>query len=116
MAVALLSIVAAGCRDSAWTPMGSAEVVLSEIKLGGAAAVARVFQQQGVPIAKLYFQGAGETLPEINHAAEQIARSLAIAQPLLALAATLVDLRRIGIGVCLINLSSGPPSMNFMVK
>jgi outer membrane protein OmpA-like peptidoglycan-associated protein len=28
-----------------------------------AAAVARVFQQQGVPIANLYFQGAGETLP-----------------------------------------------------
>lgn len=41
-AVAWLSMIAAaGCRDSAWTPMGSAEVVLSEIKLGGAAAVSR---------------------------------------------------------------------------
>jgi cell division septation protein DedD len=34
-------IAMTGCRDSAWTPMGSAEVVLSEIKLGGAAAVSR---------------------------------------------------------------------------
>ena len=30
-----------GCKDSAWTPMGSAELVLSEIKLGGSAKVAR---------------------------------------------------------------------------
>ena len=41
-AVAWLSMIAAaGCRDSAWAPMGSAEVVLSEIKLGGAAAVSK---------------------------------------------------------------------------
>jgi hypothetical protein len=41
-AVAWLSMIAAaGCRDSAWIPMGTAEVVLSEIKLGGAAAVSR---------------------------------------------------------------------------
>ena len=41
-AVAWLSIIAStGCRDSAWTPMGSAEVVLSEIKLGGAAGVSK---------------------------------------------------------------------------
>ena len=41
-AVAWLSMIAAtGCRDSAWTPMGSAEVVLSEINLGGAAAVSK---------------------------------------------------------------------------
>jgi hypothetical protein len=39
--VSLSMIAAAGCRDSAWTPMGSAEVVLSEIKLGGGAAVAK---------------------------------------------------------------------------
>ena len=37
--LATFSIVA--CRDSAWTPMGSAEVVLSQIKLGGVAGVAR---------------------------------------------------------------------------
>ena len=30
-----------GCTDTAWTPSGSAEVVLSEIKLGGAADVAK---------------------------------------------------------------------------
>lgn len=29
------------CKDTAWTPSGSAEVVLSEIKLGGAASVAK---------------------------------------------------------------------------
>ncbi len=41
-AVGWLSIIAAtGCRDSPWTPMGSAEVVLSEIKLGGAADVSK---------------------------------------------------------------------------
>jgi hypothetical protein len=41
-AVAWLSILAAaGCKDSSWTPMGSAEVVLSEIKLGGAATVSK---------------------------------------------------------------------------
>jgi hypothetical protein len=34
-------IAAGGCKDSAWTPMGSAELVLSEIKLGGAPAVAK---------------------------------------------------------------------------
>lgn len=37
--LALLSIAA--CKDSAWTPMGSAEVVLSQIKLGGVSSVAR---------------------------------------------------------------------------
>jgi len=35
-----------------------------------AAAVARVFQQQGVPVANLYFQGAGETLPVADNRAE----------------------------------------------
>ncbi len=41
-AVAWLSMIAAtGCRDSAWTPMGGAEVVLSEINLGGAAEVSK---------------------------------------------------------------------------
>lgn len=40
--VAALSIVAmTGCRDSPWTPMGSADLVLSEIRLGGAAKVSR---------------------------------------------------------------------------
>ena len=38
----LLSVFAmTGCKDSAWTPMGRAEVVLSEIKLGGAEKVSR---------------------------------------------------------------------------
>jgi hypothetical protein len=40
--VACLSIVAAaGCKESAWTPMGSAELVLSDIKLGGAPEVSK---------------------------------------------------------------------------
>jgi hypothetical protein len=40
MLAAWLSVVATtGCEKSAWTPMGSAEVVLSEIRLGGAAKV-----------------------------------------------------------------------------
>lgn len=34
-------IVATGCKESRWTPMGSAELVLSEIKLRGAAGVSR---------------------------------------------------------------------------
>lgn len=39
----LFLIVAApiACRDAAWTPRGSAETVLSEIKLGGSAVVAK---------------------------------------------------------------------------
>jgi hypothetical protein len=39
--VVLASFLTAACKDSAWTPLGSAEVVLSQIKLGGAASVAR---------------------------------------------------------------------------
>jgi hypothetical protein len=39
--VVLMSLSAAGCKDSAWTPMGSAELVLSQIKLGGVASVAK---------------------------------------------------------------------------
>jgi hypothetical protein len=41
-AACLLSmVVLSGCKENAWTPMGNAELVLSQIKLGGAAAVAR---------------------------------------------------------------------------
>ena len=40
---ALLICSASGCKESRWTPMGSAEVVLSEIKVGGAASVAKRF-------------------------------------------------------------------------
>jgi hypothetical protein len=32
---------AGACKDTAWTPRGSAEVVLTEIKVGGAASVAK---------------------------------------------------------------------------
>jgi hypothetical protein len=39
--VVLASLSVAACKDSAWTPMGSAEVVLSQIKLGGVTGVAR---------------------------------------------------------------------------
>ena len=41
LAVVLASFSIAACKDSAWTPMGSAEVVLSQIKLGGVASVAK---------------------------------------------------------------------------
>jgi len=41
-AVACLSVIAAaGCKDSAWTPIGSAELVLSDIKNGGAPEVSK---------------------------------------------------------------------------
>jgi hypothetical protein len=40
-AACLWIIAAAGCKDSAWTPIGSAELVLSEIKLGGAPKVSK---------------------------------------------------------------------------
>jgi hypothetical protein len=36
-----LIVSAAACKDAAWKPRGSADLVLSEIKLGGAATVAR---------------------------------------------------------------------------
>jgi hypothetical protein len=41
VAVVLASFSIVACKDSAWTPMGSAEVVLSQMKLGGVASVAR---------------------------------------------------------------------------
>jgi hypothetical protein len=41
VAVVLALFSVPGCKDSAWTPMGSAELVLSQIKLGGVAGVAR---------------------------------------------------------------------------
>ena len=37
----LVLLFVAGCKDSPWTPMGSAEVVLSQINLGGSADVSR---------------------------------------------------------------------------
>jgi hypothetical protein len=40
-AVVLAFFSFASCKESAWTPMGSAELVLSEIKLGGVAKVAK---------------------------------------------------------------------------
>lgn len=40
-AVLVVVLSLAACRDSAWTPMGSADLVLSQIKLGGAATVAK---------------------------------------------------------------------------
>jgi len=39
--LSLLLGAPSGCKDTAWTPSGSAEVVLSEIKLGGATNVAK---------------------------------------------------------------------------
>ena len=37
----LLIVAAVACNDTAWTPRGSADIVLSEIKLGRSAAVAK---------------------------------------------------------------------------
>ena len=39
--VLLIVSGAAGCKDARWTPRGNAELVLSEIQMGGAANVAR---------------------------------------------------------------------------
>jgi hypothetical protein len=39
--ISLIFGAAMACKDTAWTPRGSAEIVLSEIKLGGAADVAK---------------------------------------------------------------------------
>lgn len=39
--VTVIAATEQGCKDSAWTPMGSAELALSEIKLGGTAAVSK---------------------------------------------------------------------------
>ncbi|MFN2636082.1 MAG: hypothetical protein ABR585_03530 [Gemmatimonadaceae bacterium] len=36
-----LAVSVSGCKENAWTPMGTAELVLSQIKLGGGVAVAR---------------------------------------------------------------------------
>src|SRR6185436_3035596 len=42
IAGAFLSIaVATGCKDTSWTPLGSADLILSEVKLRGAPAVSR---------------------------------------------------------------------------
>ncbi len=41
LCVPLMVVLAAGCRESALTPMGTASLVLSEIRLRGAAPVAR---------------------------------------------------------------------------
>lgn len=41
VAVVLALFAVAACKESAWTPTGSAELVLSEIKLGGVASVAK---------------------------------------------------------------------------
>jgi hypothetical protein len=40
-AASLIVATALACKDTAWTPSGSAELVLSEIKLGGSANVAK---------------------------------------------------------------------------
>ena len=41
MALTITLVALGGCKDSAWTPMGSAEFVLSEIKLRGGSAVSK---------------------------------------------------------------------------
>jgi len=41
LALTLTLVALGGCKDSAWTPMGSAEFVLSEIKLRGGSAVSK---------------------------------------------------------------------------
>lgn len=39
--IILLAGLVIACRESAWTPMGTADLVLSQMKLGGVAAVAK---------------------------------------------------------------------------
>jgi hypothetical protein len=90
-AVAWLSMVAAtGCRDSAWTPMGSAEVVLSEIELGGAPEVSKRIDSDenfgrsvmnGIATGdSLWLQVAGKLTPA--SAAAEATMSIALASAL----------------------------------
>ncbi|MFL5595593.1 MAG: hypothetical protein ACJ785_13430 [Gemmatimonadaceae bacterium] len=88
--VTLSMILTAGCKESAWTPMGSAEFVLSEIKLGGAAKVSRRIDSDenfgrsvlnGIATGdSLWLEVAGQVQPA--SAAAEASLSIALAEAL----------------------------------
>ena len=90
--VVWLTIIAAtACKDSPWTPMGSAEVVLSEIKVGGASEVARRIDadesfgrsvMNGISSGdSLWLQVAGQLSPASAASQATLAIALASALP-----------------------------------
>jgi hypothetical protein len=91
-AVAWLTIIAAtACKDSPWTPMGSAEVVLSEIKVGGAPEVSKRIDADesfgrsvtnGIATGdSLWLEVAGQLTPSSAAAQATLAIALASALP-----------------------------------
>ena len=90
--VAWLTLIAAtGCKDSPWTPMGSAELVLSEIKVSGAEKVSKQIDSDenfgrsvmnGVATGdSLWLQVADKITPTSAAAEATLAISLASALP-----------------------------------
>ena len=92
-AVVWLSIIAAtGCKDSSWTPMGSAEVVLSEIKIGGATTVSKRIDSDE-SFGRSVTAGVATGLQFAPPAADQLAFALGRASALYQDAATMRRLR-----------------------
>ena len=89
--VALNLGAAVACKDTAWTPRGSAEVVLSEIKLGGAANVAKRIDadesfgrsvMNGIETGdSVWLQVAANIIPASGAAAASLSIALASALP-----------------------------------
>jgi hypothetical protein len=89
--VCLILITASACKDSAWTPRGNAELVLSEIKLGGATNVARRIDadesfgrsvMSGIATGdSAWLDVAGRLTPASASAAASLAIALASALP-----------------------------------
>ena len=87
----LILAAASACRDSAWTPRGKAELVVSEIKLGGAANVARRIDadasfgrsvMSGIASGdSVWLDVAGSLTPASSVAAASLAIALASALP-----------------------------------
>jgi hypothetical protein len=89
--VALILGAAVACKDTAWTPRGSAEIVLSEIKVGGAANVAKRIDadesfgrsvMNGVETGdSVWLQVAANITPASGAAAASLSIALASALP-----------------------------------
>jgi hypothetical protein len=91
LALTITLIGLAGCKDSAWTPMGSAEFVLSEIKLRGGSAVSKRIDtdesfgrsvMSGIATGdSLWLDVAGKVTPPSASAEASLAIALASALP-----------------------------------
>lgn len=91
LAGAYLIATATACKDTAWTPRGSAELVLSEIKLGGAANVSRRIDadesfgrsvMNGIATGdSAWLDVAGQITPASSVAAASLSIALASALP-----------------------------------